>query len=110
MSLQETEDPSAALWLDEIQDAILKANQDTQEALQCKSKHILLNNVKLLHICLFLPLRVSVLSPCLQLSVNHLKLFKEYVEDFGHSKEYIEEFNVYITFGLCSLSGYPDYQ
>uniref|UniRef100_A0A674P519 IQ motif containing GTPase activating protein 1 n=1 Tax=Takifugu rubripes TaxID=31033 RepID=A0A674P519_TAKRU len=30
----ETEDPSAALWLDEIQDAILKANQDTQEALQ----------------------------------------------------------------------------
>lgn len=36
MSLQETEDPSAALWLDEIQDTILKANQDTQEALQCK--------------------------------------------------------------------------
>uniref|UniRef100_A0A8C4HVW7 IQ motif containing GTPase activating protein 1 n=1 Tax=Dicentrarchus labrax TaxID=13489 RepID=A0A8C4HVW7_DICLA len=32
----ETQDPSAVLWLDEIQDAILKANQDTQEALQCK--------------------------------------------------------------------------
>ncbi|XP_035538359.1 ras GTPase-activating-like protein IQGAP1 [Morone saxatilis] len=30
----ETQDPSAVLWLDEIQDAILKANQDTQEALQ----------------------------------------------------------------------------
>ncbi|CAG00272.1 unnamed protein product [Tetraodon nigroviridis] len=29
----ETQDPSAALWLDEIQDTILKANQDTQEAL-----------------------------------------------------------------------------
>uniref|UniRef100_A0A669AYN2 IQ motif containing GTPase activating protein 1 n=1 Tax=Oreochromis niloticus TaxID=8128 RepID=A0A669AYN2_ORENI len=27
-------DPSAVLWLDEIQDAILKANQDTKEALQ----------------------------------------------------------------------------
>uniref|UniRef100_A0A8D0A3G0 IQ motif containing GTPase activating protein 1 n=1 Tax=Sander lucioperca TaxID=283035 RepID=A0A8D0A3G0_SANLU len=30
----ETQDPSAVLWLDEIQDSILKANQDTQEALQ----------------------------------------------------------------------------
>uniref|UniRef100_A0A3Q1G5K6 IQ motif containing GTPase activating protein 1 n=1 Tax=Acanthochromis polyacanthus TaxID=80966 RepID=A0A3Q1G5K6_9TELE len=30
----ETQDPSAVLWLDEIQDAILKANQDTREALQ----------------------------------------------------------------------------
>uniref|UniRef100_A0A7N6BJ33 IQ motif containing GTPase activating protein 1 n=1 Tax=Anabas testudineus TaxID=64144 RepID=A0A7N6BJ33_ANATE len=30
----ETKDPSAVLWLDEIQDAILMANQDTQEALQ----------------------------------------------------------------------------
>lgn len=30
----ETQDPSAVLWLDEIQDAILKANQDTKEALQ----------------------------------------------------------------------------
>ncbi|KAM9766181.1 ras GTPase-activating-like protein IQGAP1 isoform 2-T2 [Menidia menidia] len=30
----ETQDPSAVLWLDEIQDAILRANQDTQEALQ----------------------------------------------------------------------------
>ncbi|KAL2088303.1 hypothetical protein ACEWY4_015202 [Coilia grayii] len=30
----ETQDPSAVLWLDEIQDAILKANQETQEALQ----------------------------------------------------------------------------
>ncbi|CAN9507270.1 unnamed protein product [Ophioblennius macclurei] len=29
----ETQDPSAVLWLDEIQDAILKANQDTKEAL-----------------------------------------------------------------------------
>ncbi|XP_033478040.2 ras GTPase-activating-like protein IQGAP1 [Epinephelus lanceolatus] len=29
----ETQDPSAVLWLDEIQEAILKANQDTQEAL-----------------------------------------------------------------------------
>ncbi|XP_075893447.1 ras GTPase-activating-like protein IQGAP1 [Nelusetta ayraudi] len=29
----ETQDPSAVLWLDEIQDAILRANQDTQEAL-----------------------------------------------------------------------------
>uniref|UniRef100_A0AAQ5Y298 IQ motif containing GTPase activating protein 1 n=1 Tax=Amphiprion ocellaris TaxID=80972 RepID=A0AAQ5Y298_AMPOC len=33
----ETQDPSAVLWLDEIQDAILKANQDTREALQCKN-------------------------------------------------------------------------
>uniref|UniRef100_A0A671W5P8 IQ motif containing GTPase activating protein 1 n=1 Tax=Sparus aurata TaxID=8175 RepID=A0A671W5P8_SPAAU len=32
----ETQDPSAVLWLDEIQDAILRANQDTKEALQCK--------------------------------------------------------------------------
>lgn len=39
MFLQETQDPSAALWLDEIQDSILKANQDTQEALHCKRKH-----------------------------------------------------------------------
>ncbi|XP_076002971.1 ras GTPase-activating-like protein IQGAP1 isoform X2 [Genypterus blacodes] len=30
----ETQDPSAVLWLDEIQDAVLEANQDTQEALQ----------------------------------------------------------------------------
>uniref|UniRef100_A0A3P8VPK8 IQ motif containing GTPase activating protein 1 n=1 Tax=Cynoglossus semilaevis TaxID=244447 RepID=A0A3P8VPK8_CYNSE len=30
----ETQDPSAVLWLDEIQDAILKANQDTREAFQ----------------------------------------------------------------------------
>ncbi|KAJ3592857.1 hypothetical protein NHX12_005195, partial [Muraenolepis orangiensis] len=30
----ETQDPSAVLWLDEIQDAILTANKDTQEALQ----------------------------------------------------------------------------
>ncbi|XP_032416791.1 ras GTPase-activating-like protein IQGAP1 [Xiphophorus hellerii] len=29
----ETQDPSAVLWLDEIQDAILKANQDTKEAM-----------------------------------------------------------------------------
>lgn len=82
MSLQETDDPSAALWLDEIQDAILKANQDTQEALQCKStenKLILLNNVKLLHTCLSLSLCLCPL--------------KEYVEYFTHSKEYIEEFN-----------------
>uniref|UniRef100_A0A6Q2YP45 IQ motif containing GTPase activating protein 1 n=1 Tax=Esox lucius TaxID=8010 RepID=A0A6Q2YP45_ESOLU len=32
----ETQDPSAVLWLDEIQDAILTSNKDTQEALQCK--------------------------------------------------------------------------
>uniref|UniRef100_A0A669EFY3 IQ motif containing GTPase activating protein 1 n=1 Tax=Oreochromis niloticus TaxID=8128 RepID=A0A669EFY3_ORENI len=36
----ETQDPSAVLWLDEIQDAILKANQDTKEALQCKNTYI----------------------------------------------------------------------
>uniref|UniRef100_A0A3Q3J6C6 IQ motif containing GTPase activating protein 1 n=1 Tax=Monopterus albus TaxID=43700 RepID=A0A3Q3J6C6_MONAL len=36
----ETKDPSAVLWLDEIQDGILKANQDTKEALQCKNTHI----------------------------------------------------------------------
>lgn len=36
---QETQDPSAVLWLDEIQDAILRANQDTQEALLCKHPH-----------------------------------------------------------------------
>ncbi|XP_059927337.1 ras GTPase-activating-like protein IQGAP1 [Gadus macrocephalus] len=30
----ETQDPSAVLWLDEIQDAILNANKDSQEALQ----------------------------------------------------------------------------
>uniref|UniRef100_A0A6Q2WRP0 IQ motif containing GTPase activating protein 1 n=1 Tax=Esox lucius TaxID=8010 RepID=A0A6Q2WRP0_ESOLU len=30
----ETQDPSAVLWLDEIQDAILTSNKDTQEALQ----------------------------------------------------------------------------
>uniref|UniRef100_A0A1A8GRW6 IQ motif containing GTPase activating protein 1 n=1 Tax=Nothobranchius korthausae TaxID=1143690 RepID=A0A1A8GRW6_9TELE len=30
----ETQDPSAVLWLDEIQDAILRANQDTRDALQ----------------------------------------------------------------------------
>uniref|UniRef100_A0A3Q2CCY8 IQ motif containing GTPase activating protein 1 n=1 Tax=Cyprinodon variegatus TaxID=28743 RepID=A0A3Q2CCY8_CYPVA len=33
---EKAHDPSAVLWLDEIQDAILKANQDTKEALQCK--------------------------------------------------------------------------
>uniref|UniRef100_G3PZK3 IQ motif containing GTPase activating protein 1 n=1 Tax=Gasterosteus aculeatus aculeatus TaxID=481459 RepID=G3PZK3_GASAC len=32
--VSETQDPSAVLWLDEIQDAVLRANQDTQEALQ----------------------------------------------------------------------------
>lgn len=36
---QETQDPSAVLWLDEIQDAILRANQDTKEALLCKHTH-----------------------------------------------------------------------
>ncbi|XP_041645206.1 ras GTPase-activating-like protein IQGAP1 isoform X2 [Cheilinus undulatus] len=30
----ETNDPSAVLWLDEIQNAILRANQETQEAMQ----------------------------------------------------------------------------
>lgn len=30
----ETRDPSAVLWLDEIQEAILRANKDTEEALQ----------------------------------------------------------------------------
>uniref|UniRef100_A0A8C7TT59 IQ motif containing GTPase activating protein 1 n=1 Tax=Oncorhynchus mykiss TaxID=8022 RepID=A0A8C7TT59_ONCMY len=30
----ETEDPSAVLWLDEIQNAVLMSNKDTQEALQ----------------------------------------------------------------------------
>lgn len=40
MFIQETQDPSAVLWLDEIQDAILKANQDTKEALQCKNTYI----------------------------------------------------------------------
>uniref|UniRef100_A0A672HRH8 IQ motif containing GTPase activating protein 1 n=1 Tax=Salarias fasciatus TaxID=181472 RepID=A0A672HRH8_SALFA len=30
----ETQDPSAVLWLDEIQDAISKANQDTRESIQ----------------------------------------------------------------------------
>lgn len=39
VSFQETQDPSAVLWLDEIQDAILRANQDTQEALLCKHAH-----------------------------------------------------------------------
>lgn len=39
MSFQETQDPSAVLWLDEIQDAILRANQDTQEALLCTNEH-----------------------------------------------------------------------
>lgn len=34
---QETQDPSAVLWLDEIQNAILMSNKDTQEALQCKN-------------------------------------------------------------------------
>uniref|UniRef100_A0A673Z3Q7 IQ motif containing GTPase activating protein 1 n=1 Tax=Salmo trutta TaxID=8032 RepID=A0A673Z3Q7_SALTR len=33
----ETQDPSAVLWLDEIQNAILMSNKDTQEALQCKN-------------------------------------------------------------------------
>uniref|UniRef100_A0AAY4DW60 IQ motif containing GTPase activating protein 1 n=1 Tax=Denticeps clupeoides TaxID=299321 RepID=A0AAY4DW60_9TELE len=33
---KETCDPSAVLWLDEIQDTIFGANQETQEALQCK--------------------------------------------------------------------------
>lgn len=42
LSHQETQDPSAVLWLDEIQDAILRANQDTQEAIQCKNTHPLL--------------------------------------------------------------------
>uniref|UniRef100_A0AAR2LEJ1 IQ motif containing GTPase activating protein 1 n=1 Tax=Pygocentrus nattereri TaxID=42514 RepID=A0AAR2LEJ1_PYGNA len=32
----ETRDPSAVLWLDEIQEAILRANKDTEEAIQCK--------------------------------------------------------------------------
>lgn len=40
MLIQETQDPSAVLWLDEIQDAILKANQDTKEALQCKNTNL----------------------------------------------------------------------
>ena len=35
--LQETQDPSAVLWLDEIQNAILMATKDTQDALQCKN-------------------------------------------------------------------------
>uniref|UniRef100_A0A3B4F1R6 IQ motif containing GTPase activating protein 1 n=1 Tax=Pundamilia nyererei TaxID=303518 RepID=A0A3B4F1R6_9CICH len=37
---EKAHDPSAVLWLDEIQDAILKANQDTKEALQCKNTYI----------------------------------------------------------------------
>uniref|UniRef100_A0A3B3WN78 IQ motif containing GTPase activating protein 1 n=1 Tax=Poecilia mexicana TaxID=48701 RepID=A0A3B3WN78_9TELE len=34
---EKAHDPSAVLWLDEIQDAILKANQDTKEALLSQS-------------------------------------------------------------------------
>ncbi len=43
LSLQECGDPSAVLWLDEIQDAILRANKDSEDALQCKNLSVLLN-------------------------------------------------------------------
>uniref|UniRef100_A0A672LNV1 Ras GTPase-activating-like protein IQGAP1 n=1 Tax=Sinocyclocheilus grahami TaxID=75366 RepID=A0A672LNV1_SINGR len=33
-------DPSAVLWLDEIQDAILRANKDSEDALQCKNTYL----------------------------------------------------------------------
>ncbi len=38
LSVQECGDPSAVLWLDEIQDAILRANKDSEDALQCKDR------------------------------------------------------------------------
>uniref|UniRef100_A0A8C2Z9B1 IQ motif containing GTPase activating protein 1 n=1 Tax=Cyclopterus lumpus TaxID=8103 RepID=A0A8C2Z9B1_CYCLU len=39
---EKAHDPSAVLWLDEIQDAVLGANQDTQEALQCNAHFLFL--------------------------------------------------------------------
>uniref|UniRef100_A0A673KMD5 Ras GTPase-activating-like protein IQGAP1 n=1 Tax=Sinocyclocheilus rhinocerous TaxID=307959 RepID=A0A673KMD5_9TELE len=38
-------DPSAVLWLDEIQDAILRANKDSEDALQCKNTYLNLSTV-----------------------------------------------------------------
>lgn len=35
-SLQDTQDETAVLWLDEIQDGIQKANKDTEESQRCK--------------------------------------------------------------------------
>lgn len=44
LSFQECGDPSAVLWLDEIQDAIMRANKDSEEALQCNNPHFNLND------------------------------------------------------------------
>lgn len=38
-SLQDTQDETAVLWLDEIQDGIHKANKDTEESQRCKYYH-----------------------------------------------------------------------
>lgn len=53
LSLQECGDPSAVLWLDEIQDAILRANKDSEDALQCKNLSVLLNS-ELIFFCVYL--------------------------------------------------------
>lgn len=53
LSLQECGDPSAVLWLDEIQDAILRANKDSEDALQCKNLSVLLNS-ELIFFCVCL--------------------------------------------------------
>lgn len=41
-SLQDTQDETAVLWLDEIQDGIHKANKDTEESQRCKYYHTVL--------------------------------------------------------------------
>lgn len=35
-SLQDTQDETAVLWLDEIQEGIHRANKDTEESERCK--------------------------------------------------------------------------
>lgn len=48
-SLQDTQDETAVLWLDEIQDGIHRANKDTEESERCRYCGIMLQLIPFIH-------------------------------------------------------------
>jgi len=46
--LQDTQDETAVLWLDEIQDGIHRANKDTEESERCKYYHTILQLIPII--------------------------------------------------------------
>lgn len=76
LSFQECGDPSAVLWLDEIQDAILRANKDSEEALQCNNPHLNLSFNKNMNIDSFLWIISVFLKNDLLVHLQSLRQFR----------------------------------